>query len=151
MNSPIRRAGPSDCIPLGRMMAAFYAESDYAFDLDRARAALVELLDDERLGRVWLIVSADEIVGYVVLAFGFSLEFGGRDAFIDEFFIEPSSRGIGIGSEVLRAIELECRHLGVNALHLEVEHDNPRGEALYRRQGFEGNDRKLLTRWLDGR
>lgn len=132
-------------------MAAFYAESEYGFDLDRATAALAELLGDERLGRVWLIVDAGAVVGYVVLAFGFSLEFGGRDAFIDELFIEPDHRNAGIGSAVLRSIEPECRRLGVHALHLEVEHANPRGEALYRRQGFHGNERRLLTRWLDGR
>jgi GNAT superfamily N-acetyltransferase len=151
MNSPIRLARPSDCPAIGRMMAAFYAESEYGFDLDRARAALAELLDDERLGRVWLIVDADSVVGYIVVAFGFSLEFGGRDAFIDELFIEPAHRGTGLGSAVLGSIEPECLRLGVHALHLEVEHANPRGEALYRRQGFHGNDRQLLTRWLDGR
>ena len=40
-------------------------------------------------------------VGYLVLTLGYSLEYGGRDAFIDEVYIRSSYRGRGIGTAAL--------------------------------------------------
>jgi len=36
------------------------------------------------MGRVWLIQYQGQVIGYVILTLGYSLEYGGRDAFIDE-------------------------------------------------------------------
>src|SRR5690242_1648322 len=74
--------------------------SDIVFDEPVARAALMRLLDDPSLGRVWLLLSDDPeqaSAGYMVVCFGYSLEFGGRDAFIDELFVVAEHRGRGIG------------------------------------------------------
>jgi GNAT superfamily N-acetyltransferase len=45
-------------------------------------------------------------LGYIVLAFGFSFETGGRNAFIDELYVAPEHRGKGIAR---RARELSAR------------------------------------------
>jgi len=81
--------------------------------------------------------SDGETAGYAVIAFGFSLEFGGRDAFLDELFIVEACRGQGIGSAALSAVCAWARHEGLCALHLEVERDNKAAKALYTRTGFE--------------
>jgi len=146
--SPIEPAALDDLPLLAQWMEEFYVEAGYAFDARRARQALSQLLGDPGLGRVWRIVSDDESVGYVAIAFGFSLEYHGRDAFVDELFIRPLFRGVGLGGRVLEAVESACRELGVRALHLEVERANAAGRALYRRWGFEGNDRQLLSKRL---
>ena len=57
------------------------------------RESLGELLVNLSAGRVFLICDADSCVGYVVLSFDFSLEYGGRNAWIDELFIRPGSGG----------------------------------------------------------
>lgn len=49
------------------------------------------------MGRVWLIQHQSLAIGYVILTLGFSLEYGGRDAFIDEFYIQANYQGQGIG------------------------------------------------------
>ena len=145
MASPIRLATPDDLDRVAALMAAFYAESGYPLDGARARAALAALIGDPGLGRLWLILHEGEPVGYVAVTFGFSLEYLGRDAFIDDLFIEAPFRGAGLGTRVLEAVEPACRALGVRALHLEVERSNEAGQALYRRRGFRNNDRRLLT------
>ena len=66
------------------MMEAFYAIDDYPFDGQNAEATLRHFLENENLGRLWLIQSGSQIVGYIVLTFGFSFEYSGKDAFIDE-------------------------------------------------------------------
>lgn len=129
-------------------MRAYYAFDRHPFDEPAARAALEALIGDDTLGRVWLITEDAEAVGYVVLAFGYSLEYHGRDAFIDELYLAEAARGRGIGRLVMGLVEDEARALGVRALHLEVARPNHRAQALYRSAGFAGNDRFLLSKRL---
>jgi GNAT superfamily N-acetyltransferase len=146
--SPIRTAGASDLPLLGELMAEFHAESGYPLDAELAGAALRELVSNPALGRVWLIAQGPEVLGYVAVSFGFSLEYYGRDGIVDELFVRPAHRGAGLGARALEAVEEACRELGLRALHLEVERANPAGQALYRRRGFAGNDRQLLSKRL---
>jgi GNAT superfamily N-acetyltransferase len=148
MESPIRTAGTADLPLLGALMRDFYAESGYPLDAALGAAALGELLGDRQLGRVWLILEAEEPVGYLAVTFGFSLEYHGRDGSVDELFVRPARRGRGLATRALAAVERECRKLGLRALHLEVERENPAGQALYRRRGFADNDRQLLSKRL---
>jgi ribosomal protein S18 acetylase RimI-like enzyme len=124
-----------------------YYEFDYLlFDEQVARAALTKFVGDESLGRVWLISYEDEAIGYLILTLGYSLEYGGRDAFIDEVYIRESHRGRGIGQRALTFAEEVCRSLGVRALHLEVERANTNAHGLYRKAGFVDHDRYLMTK-----
>lgn len=108
-------------------------------DADRIKA-FSPLLGQNTLGQIWLILSSEQVVGYIALCFGYSIEFGGRDAFVDEFFIEAPARGQGIGREVLAAIKAEATYRGIIALHLEVARTNQRAKTLYTALGFEARD-----------
>jgi len=148
MTPTFRAAEPRDADALISMMRGLYERDEPPFDEGHARAALAELLDNDAYGLAYLILLGGEVAGYVVLAFGFSLEFGGRDAFVDEVYVKEEFRGRGAGSAALRFAEEVCRGRGVRALHLEVERANPRAEALYRRAGFAAHDSRLMTRRL---
>jgi diamine N-acetyltransferase len=130
------------------LMREFYAFEHLAFDEQVARSALRQILSNDALGRVWLIRLDGHCVGYAVLTLGFSLEFGGRDAFLDEIYIRAEQRWRGVGSKALEFIEEACRTLGVRALHLEVERENRNAQAVYRKFGFKEHDRFLLTKWI---
>jgi ribosomal protein S18 acetylase RimI-like enzyme len=143
-------AGPEDAETLLGLMERFYAEERYPFDREKARAALEPFLAVPSLGRTWLFRDGATAVGYFVLTLGWSLEYGGRDAFVDEIFVSPSHRGRGLGRRALDAIAEACLELGVRALHLEVEKDNVRASELYRKWGFEDSHRRLMTRRFAG-
>ena len=115
-----------------------------------ARRALLGLLRDRRAGRAWVIEAGGASVGYAVLTLGYSLEYLGRDAFVDELYLEPRTRGLGIGQAALRFLLRQARRLGVRALHLEVERRNHRARRVYRRAGFVDHDRFLMTRFPRG-
>jgi hypothetical protein len=66
-------------------MRRFYESDRYPFDERIAIAALERILADTTLGQVWVITEKETPIGYIVLTLGYSLEYGGRDAFIDEF------------------------------------------------------------------
>lgn len=111
------------------------------------REALVGLLGNSLYGRVWIIRDGDQAVGYLALVFSYSLEFGGRDAMIDELYLRKSHRRRGIGRRVVDLAVATCRELGVKAVHLEVERSNLEAQAFYRRAGFADHTRYLMTRW----
>lgn len=137
-----RRATPADLPSLLAMQREFYAHERYPFDESVAAAAMGALLEDASLGRMMI---ADE-AGYFVVTFGYSLEFGGRDAFVDELFVLPAARGRGLGTQALALAEEVCREAGVRALHLEVEFENPGAKRLYARTGYYEHTRHLMTR-----
>ena len=87
-------------------------------------------------------------VGYIVLTFGYSFEYHGRDSFIDELYIEPQYRRQGIGKRAMQFVEERARELGVNAIHLEVDQGNDPAAELYRRAGYDDHSRFLMTKWL---
>jgi GNAT superfamily N-acetyltransferase len=129
---------------------AFCLHEEMAFDEGTARAALENLLADGSLGKAWLFDVGNAVAGYLVLTLGFSLEFGGREAFVDELYVEEPHRGKGLGGLALRLAENTCRALGVLALHLEVDRQNGRARAVYEKAGFEDRNNYLLTKRLTG-
>jgi ribosomal protein S18 acetylase RimI-like enzyme len=120
-----------------------------ALDVGLTLGALQTLVDDASLGRVWVVEVNGEAVGYAILTLGYSLEFHGRDAVIDELYLVERYRGRGLGTAVLGLIEGACRVLGVRALHLEVERTNVGAQRFYHRLGFQDHDRYLLSKRLD--
>jgi ribosomal protein S18 acetylase RimI-like enzyme len=150
-----RLATESDADTLLPFMRDYYAFDGHAFDAQKARAALIILLRDPSLGRVWLILAKnneetknDMPVGYIVLCFGYSLEWLGRDAFVDEFYLLPEYRGRGWGRKTMAFLEDAAWSLSITALHLEVMHQNATALALYRKLGFEGHKSSFLSKWI---
>jgi ribosomal protein S18 acetylase RimI-like enzyme len=123
-----------------------YHEFEHVSMSDSDRAAVIAPLLEpgSLLGCVWLIRDGAEAVGYVALCFGYSIEFRGRDAFVDEFFLVESARGRGHGSRVLEQVKAEARALGIAALHLEVARDNARARRLYEKWGFGAREQFTL-------
>lgn len=107
-------------------------------------SALRRLLAERSLGGIWLIYTDHRLAGYIALCRGFSIEFNGFDAFIDEFYLSPGFRGKGIGKAVLEAIKDEARKMDINAIHLEVARDNKKARSLYKAAGFEAREKYVL-------
>jgi len=146
----IRDATPADEATLLRMMRTLAEQEPGAihFDEPSARSALRLLFATPELGRAWLLWDRENTAGYVVLALGFSIEYGGRDAFVDELYIEPAYRRRGLGRMAMDFAEQRARELGVNAVHLEVDDGNDPAMELYKRIGYVDHDRHLITKWL---
>lgn len=141
----MRPAEVEDLPRLVALMTEFYAEAATPLDATRAAEAFAALLADDRLGQVWLIQAGHDDVGYVVVTFSYSMEFGGRNAFLDDLFIRAPFRGAGLGTAVLNEVRTFCVEQGVRAIHLETGRDNAAAQSLYRRAGFKVTDRQLLT------
>jgi GNAT superfamily N-acetyltransferase len=148
MNTQIRPATAGDLDTLVALMRDFYREDGDPFDAGASRAAFAALLAESSWGRVLVAEEDGTAVGYVALTLGFSLEFGGHDAFVDDLYVAPAHRGRGFGTALLAACEETCRKLGVRALHLAVKPSN-RAAVLYGRRGFRDRPHRLMTKPLD--
>ena len=147
MSAALHLAGSADAAALLPMVAAYHAEGGIASTEDHRAAALQPLLDGSPLGCAYLIGPRRAPIGYIVITFGWSLEFGGMEGFVDEFFVRRGVRGRGIGSEALGALIPELEANGLRALHLEASAEEPQLQRLYARAGFELRDGyHLMTR-----
>jgi GNAT superfamily N-acetyltransferase len=144
----LRAARRGDAAAILTLIRRFYAHEGLTYRARGTRSALERLLADRSLGAVWVATDGGVPVGYLVVGFGYSLEFLGRDAFVDELYLDPPYRGHGLGRRFLQAAERACRARGVHALHLEVDPGNAVAHGLYRWWGFVDHHRRLMTRWL---
>jgi len=126
------------------MMQDFYAIDNYPMDVEVTKTLFQEFISNEHLGKSWLIYSENEIVGYIILTFIFSFEYGGKIAFVDELFIKETARGKGIGKEAIQFIQREVPKLSLKLLYLEVEPHNENAQKLYLAHDFEFHNRKLM-------
>lgn len=134
--SALSLAGPEDLDRLMPMVAAFHAHEGLDLDDEHRRAALMPLLEGSPHGAVYLIGPRRAPVGYIVVCFGWSVEFGGLDGFVDEFWVREAVRGRGMGATALLSLMRALAGHGLRALHLEAGEANARAQRLYERLGF---------------
>ncbi len=135
----------SDIDIIVKMMQEFYAIDNYPIDIEISKSLFNEFIADKNLGKSWLILNEDEIVGYVILTFIFSFEYQGKIAFLDELYLTEKARGKGIGSQAVAFIIEESKKLSLKLIYLEIENHNQNAQKLYIASGFELHNRKLMA------
>lgn len=145
-----REAIPGDEVALLPMMRALATQDPelIPFNESSARAAFHQFLSLPAFGRIWLLYEGPALVGYIILTIGFSFEFRGHDAFIDELYVAPPHRRRGFGRQAVAFVEQKAREMDVHAVHLEVDRGNEPALELYRRTGYVDHGRFLMTKWL---
>lgn len=144
MSTRLHLAGPDDLDRLLKLTADFSTEMGLETDTAHRTRALLPLLEGSPHGAIYVIGPAKSPVGYVIISFGWSLEFGGMDGFVDELYIRPAVRGRGMASDVLYSLPKALQGAGLKALHLEVDRGDEATQRLYRRAKFEPRDRFML-------
>ncbi len=129
-------------------MSRLYVEAGGAHDRPRAHRAMQRLFAHPDDGGAWLMRVEGEIAGYLVVTACFSLEFGGAFGLLDELYFDQRQRGRGLGARAIEFAADWCRAHGMDALRLEVAHDNEPALKLYHRAGFATHHRDLMTKWL---
>jgi len=137
-------AKPDDLERILRLVADFHVEEDITQDDATRRAAVLQLLEGSPHGAIYLIGPARAPIGYVAVTFGWSIELGGMDGFVDEIYIRPAVRGRGIGTEVLINLPKALAGAGLKALHLEVDRENETARRLYEKMHFSPRARYML-------
>lgn len=126
------------------MVKAYHHFEFMETDNDTRSQAIQTLLNNPQYGKIWLIQWEEKTVGYISLCPGYTIEFGGRDAFIDEFFILSDYRGKGLGNKTLELVKEKAREWGIKSLFLEVDKENIIAQNLYKKASFKPRDKYIL-------
>jgi GNAT superfamily N-acetyltransferase len=118
------------------MMRTFYASpavlsngSEEIFEADVA-----ECVGDSPYAEGFVFEAEGSIIGYGMLAKSYSTEFGRRCIWIEDLYLLPEYRGLGIGSAFFAFVEERYPHC---LLRLEVEEENERARHVYEKNGFD--------------
>jgi len=146
----LRRATVED-LPQLLVLVAEYCEADeHVYDAERVRAAMLPLLADDTHGQIWVQVLEGErtasLDGYIVTAWSWSLESGGRECLVDELYVRERRRGHG-RALVEHALDA-ARTLGCRVAFLETEAQNDGARAFYTTLGFETEPSVWMSRSL---
>jgi GNAT superfamily N-acetyltransferase len=126
----LQKLKPGNCRLALPLLEAQYREHDIDLAGPRLLQAMKTLLD----GNGVLILAGS--AGVAELSWQFSLEQAGRVAWMEELYVMPEFRGLGLGKRLIaRAVE-EARKAGCVAVELEVVRGHERAAKLYLREGF---------------
>lgn len=114
---------------------------------EQLRASLAHLLAHPELGYAFHITRGATPIGYALTTFSYDLEFGGREAWLTEFWVDDAHRGGGIGRTAIDLLAAELATRGIGAMHLQVRKENP-AFRLYERMGFVASPRIVMTKKL---
>ncbi|MEQ9260817.1 MAG: GNAT family N-acetyltransferase [Roseovarius sp.] len=143
-------AKPEHFDVLIKLVEDFHREEGVESTETTRREGLMPLLEGSPHGAVYIAGPTRAPIGYAIICFGWSLEFGGLDGFVDEIFIRPGVRGRGIGTEIMLSLPKTLAKAGMRAIHLEVDRENSKARKLYEKMGFAPRERyMLMTRRFD--
>lgn len=120
-----------------QMSRDFYLSDAVTHDIPAAHRerTLQALLTGTPYAAGFLLEHNGSTAGYALLALTWSQEAGGLTVWVEELYVLPDFRGLGLGREFLLA--LPRLYPDAARLRLEVEPDNHRAAALYAGLGYE--------------
>jgi GNAT superfamily N-acetyltransferase len=119
------------------MVAAFHDAQGIKRTTKHRINALEPLLSGSPHGAVYLIGTQLAPMGYIAVTFTWSIELGGLEAIIDEFYIRDTVRGRGIGTQVLIKLSETFLDYKIARLSLDATNTNDQVAHFYERLGFQ--------------
>ena len=132
----IRRAEQSDVPALIDLMREFYAESHFTLDDTWAETSFSALLPDPGLGCVWIAERDGRSAGHAVLTVRYTMEHGALSGYIDDLYVRPECRRLGLARALVTELTRECQQRRCRSMYVEVGQDNEPALGLYRAFGL---------------
>lgn len=142
----VRRAGPESFDPAFQLLQRFFAEEGFATPVEHIRLNLEAFLHDERYA-VFLAYGEATALGIATISTSTSIELG-RMAEIDDLYVLPEARNLGIAKSLIEAALDWLRAQGGVYVQVTI---TPEGEArhglsrFYTKLGFYETGRTLLA------
>ncbi|MDR0951498.1 MAG: GNAT family N-acetyltransferase [Oscillospiraceae bacterium] len=137
MEITFRSAQPGDS-PL--ILSFIRALADYEHMLDEV-SATVELLDEwlfeKHMAEVIFAVSCGEEVGFALFFTNFSTFVGTPGLYLEDLYVKPEHRGLGIGLAIMRKLARTAQERGYGRFEWACLDWNEPSIAFYRSLGAE--------------
>ena len=128
-----------------RLLAEQLAEHRIETGGEAIAAAVDGIMVDDRRGFLLVAKEAGTAVAVAYVSFIWTLEHGGKSCWLEELYVLPERRGVGIGSKLVAAVLEGAQSAGCAAVDLEVDSDHGRAADLYSRYDFRSLSR---ARWV---
>ena len=137
MDIQFRACTEADLPMLQNHVLSLYREDSLEIEIipKNIQKTLQEFTLRPEKGRIIVFEVDNTVVGYSILVFFWSNEFGGDFIEVDELFVQSDYRNHGIGKAFFQLLE-ETWHSKVVALALQTTPVNERAIAFYKRMGF---------------
>lgn len=134
----VRKIKPGDRGIYIALVQQFYSSDAVQHAIPRAHieATFEEMMQSDVYAEGYIATHDGQPAGYALIAKTFSCEGGGLTVWIEEAFILPEYRSLGLGSELFSAIEAEYGQT-LARMRLEIEPGNKRAKNLYQKLGFK--------------
>ena len=109
-----------------------------------------EALRSDDYAEIFMFESENERAGYGLIAKTFSQEAGGMVWWIEEIYVRETFRSKGLGREFFAYLD-EKKGSAVTRMRLEVEEENTRAVALYKKLGYEPLEYMQMIRETPGK
>ena len=141
----VRLATPADLDEVTRLLAEFFSHEGRV--VQHLEQNVCAILDNP--GRGFFAVAEGHGVASTTIRISAG---GGASAEIEEVWVQPSARGRGLGSRLLRTAVGECKRRGIESIELRVtEDDRELGiPDFYSKQGFDVRTGILVARYRNG-
>jgi ribosomal protein S18 acetylase RimI-like enzyme len=128
----------ADAPELESMVMALYREdpTGQKMSFRKIRQTVAQLTAHPDKGRITIVRVGDTVVGYVIVIYFWSNEYGGDVAHIDELYVRPPWRSKGIGARCLDHVA-GMKGKKLRGVRLEVTPANQKAFAFYSRHGFK--------------
>ena len=143
-----RAARPTDFDLLWPLAASFRDTLRRNFpDNETLKVSLRHLLASGE-GEFFLAIDdTGKAVGYVQQRYRYSIWMNGLEAALEDLFVSPDSRGLGVGAELVRFAIHRAEAKGCESIKLDTNESNLEAIHLYKRLGFSSGS----TRFSDSR
>ena len=140
MSFKVRQASLDDLDELAPLFDAYRQFYEQESDLELARSFLGDRLESND-SAIFIAVTGDGTgIGFTQLFPGFSSTLASRIFILDDLFVAPDVRAMGVGSALLKAAAKFGQEWGAVRLTLSTGADNAAAQSLYRRMGWERSE-----------
>jgi ribosomal protein S18 acetylase RimI-like enzyme len=135
---PIRLAGPDDAAAIARLLHDFNTEfSDPTPGVPKLTEIATRMLAAEEMA---VLLAGDGPDGLSLVRFRASPWTGSPEAYLQELYVVPSLRGLGIGRALLEATIQAAREAGATGIDLNTGETDTAARALYESSGFTNRE-----------
>ena len=131
------KATHSDISELVELLSSlFEQEAEFEPNSEIQSKALSKIILDPKIGIILIAKEDDKILAMVNLLFTESTALGSKVALLEDMFVLSSSRGRGIGSQLIDYAISEAKKVGCKRITLLTDIENTKAQSFYQKKGF---------------
>ena len=130
------------------LMELFSQERDFRPDYNNQMRGLRLILEQPNRGRIFVLRSANQIIGMINLLFTISTAEGGFVILLEDLIISRDFRAQGMGSELLKYALEYARQKGFLRITLLTDRISNGSLGFFEKQGFQRSDMIPMRHYL---